>query len=125
MAMVQHAIETGAVWSACGEKPSWSSTNSTGEIFEKCRALKSGTDHLFRIQTLAGQSGRAARLKLLTRNEKDFIDIPGLDGYLPGNIRAAAGRRSRPDFVAEAVILAKGLGKPVKTDVDPGRGHQV
>ena len=54
----------------------------TGEIFGKLAAqLKiAGKDHIYRIQDLwlasqAVQNG----LKLLTQNEKDFIDIPGLD----------------------------------------------
>jgi predicted nucleic acid-binding protein len=54
----------------------------TGEIFGRLAArLKSvGRSHLYRVQDLwlasqAIQNG----LKLLTRNEKDFRDIPGLD----------------------------------------------
>jgi predicted nucleic acid-binding protein len=54
----------------------------TGEIFGRLAArLKSvGRSHLYRVQDLwlasqAIQNG----LRLLTRNEKDFKDIPGLD----------------------------------------------
>ena len=54
----------------------------TGEVFGKLAAqLKiAGKDHNYRIQDLwlasqAVQNG----IKLLTQNEKDFIDIPGLD----------------------------------------------
>jgi len=55
---------------------------TTGEIFGKLAAqLKiAGRDHLFRIQDLwlASQAVQHG-LKLLTQNEKDFVDIPGLD----------------------------------------------
>ena len=58
---------------------------TTGEIFGKLAAqLKiAGRDHLFRIQDLwlASQTVQHG-LKLLTRNEKDFSDIPGLDVVL-------------------------------------------
>ncbi|MCU0579844.1 MAG: type II toxin-antitoxin system VapC family toxin [Desulfobacterota bacterium] len=54
----------------------------TGEIFGKMAAqLKiTGRDHHYRIQDLwlASQAVQHG-LKLLTRNEKDFIDLPGLD----------------------------------------------
>ena len=55
---------------------------TTGEIFGKLAAQikTSGKEHLYRIQDLwlASQSVQHG-LKLLTRNEKDFVDIPGLD----------------------------------------------
>jgi len=58
---------------------------TTGEIFGKLAAqLKiAGRDYLFRIQDLwlASQAVQHG-LKLLTRNEKDFSDIPGLDVVL-------------------------------------------
>ncbi len=54
----------------------------TGEIFGRLAASlrRNDIDHKYRVQDLwiasqAIQNG----LKLLTRNEKDFIDIPGLD----------------------------------------------
>ena len=54
----------------------------TGEIFGRLAASlrRNGIDHKYRVQDLwiasqAIQNG----LKLLTRNEKDFVDIPGLD----------------------------------------------
>ncbi len=54
----------------------------TGEIFGRLAAAihREGLDHKYRVQDLwlacqAIQNG----LKLLTRNEKDFKDIPGLD----------------------------------------------
>jgi predicted nucleic acid-binding protein len=54
----------------------------TGEIFGKLAAqLKlAGKDHQYRIQDLwlASQAVHNG-LKLLTQNEKDFSDIPGLD----------------------------------------------
>ncbi len=54
----------------------------TGEIFGRLAAVlhRNGKNHKYRVQDLwiasqAIQNG----LKLLTRNEKDFADIPGLD----------------------------------------------
>lgn len=54
----------------------------TGEIFGRLAAVlhRNGKSHKYRVQDLwiasqAIQNG----LKLLTRNEKDFADIPGLD----------------------------------------------
>jgi predicted nucleic acid-binding protein len=54
----------------------------TGEIFGRLAASlrRKAIDHKYRVQDLwiasqAIQNG----LKLLTRNKKDFIDIPGLD----------------------------------------------
>ena len=41
---------------------------------------KKGIDHKYRIQDLwLASQAIQSNLKLLTRNEKDFIDIPGLD----------------------------------------------
>lgn len=64
------------------KKPILIIDETTGEIFGKLASqLKLvGKDHNYRVQDLwlasqAVQNG----LKLLTQNEKDFIDIPGLD----------------------------------------------
>jgi len=54
----------------------------TGDVFGRLAASlrREGKDHKYRVQDLwlASQSIQNG-LKLLTRNEKDFIDIPGLD----------------------------------------------
>lgn len=54
----------------------------TGEVFGRLAATlrKEGKDHRYRIQDLwlASQSIQNG-LKFLTMNQKDFIDIPGLD----------------------------------------------
>jgi predicted nucleic acid-binding protein len=64
------------------KKPILIMDETTGEIFGKLASqLKlAGKDHNYRVQDLwvasqAVQNG----LKLLTQNEKDFMDIPGLD----------------------------------------------
>lgn len=54
----------------------------TGEVFGRIAAYlhRRDKDHKYRVQDLwlASQAIQNS-LKLLTRNEKDFIDIPGLD----------------------------------------------
>lgn len=64
----------------------------TGEIFGKLAAqLKtSGKDHRYRVQDLWPASQAIQNeLKLLTRNQKDFADIPDLDLVVfPGPIQS-------------------------------------
>ena len=55
---------------------------NTGEIFGRLAAgiHKQGLDHEYRIQDLwLASQAIQNNLKLLTRNKKDFLDIPGLD----------------------------------------------
>ena len=54
----------------------------TGDIFGRLAASlhKSGLDHKYRVQDLwLASQAIQNNLKLLTRNEKDFRDIPGLE----------------------------------------------
>ena len=54
----------------------------TGIIFGRLAAVlrKEGRDHQYRIQDLwIASQAIQHRLKLLTRNKKDFVDIPGLE----------------------------------------------
>jgi predicted nucleic acid-binding protein len=54
----------------------------TGDIFGRLAASvhKSGMDHKYRVQDLwLASQAIQNNLKLLTRNEKDFSDIPGLE----------------------------------------------
>lgn len=75
-------IKRSAALDRLRKKPILIIDETTGEIFGKLASqLKiAGKDHTYRIQDLwiasqAIQNG----LKLLTENEKDFFDIPGLD----------------------------------------------
>lgn len=55
---------------------------NTGEIFGRLAAgiHKQGLDHEYRIQDLwLASQAIQNNMKFLTRNEKDFLDIPGLD----------------------------------------------
>jgi len=64
------------------KKPSLFIDNTTGEIFGRIAAylLNIGRGSDFRIQDLwIASQAIQYRMKLLTANEKDFKDIPGLD----------------------------------------------
>ena len=54
----------------------------TGEVFGRLAAVlrRAGKEHHYRVQDLwlASQAIQNS-MKFLTRNEKDFLDIPGLD----------------------------------------------
>jgi predicted nucleic acid-binding protein len=71
-----------AALSRLRKKPFIIIDENTGDIFGHLAASihKKGTDHKYRIQDLwlASQTIQN-NLKLLTRNEKDFLDIPGVD----------------------------------------------
>jgi len=57
----------------------------TGEIFGRISSAvrRKGRDHLYRVQDLwLASQAIQHRLKLLTRNSKDFADIPGLEFFI-------------------------------------------
>ena len=64
------------------KKPFINIDENTGDIFGRLAAIlhKEGLDHKYRIQDLwLASQAIQNNLKFLTRNEKDFLDIPGLD----------------------------------------------
>ena len=64
------------------KKPFINIDENTGDIFGRLAASlhKQGLDHKYRIQDLwLASQAIQNNLKFLTRNEKDFLDIPGLD----------------------------------------------
>ena len=71
-----------AALSRLRKKPFIIIDENTGEIFGHLAAgiHKKGVDHKYRIQDLwLASQAIQNNLKLLTRNEKDFENIPGLD----------------------------------------------
>jgi predicted nucleic acid-binding protein len=64
------------------KKPFINIDENTGDIFGRLAASlhKQGLDHKYRIQDLwLASQAIQNNLKFLTRNEKDFLDIAGLD----------------------------------------------
>lgn len=64
------------------KKPFLSIDESTGEVFGRLTAAlkRIGMDHRYRVQDLwLASQAIQNNIKLLTRNKKDFADIPGLD----------------------------------------------
>jgi predicted nucleic acid-binding protein len=64
------------------KKPFINIDENTGYIFGRLAASihKQGLDHKYRIQDLwLASQAIQNNLQFLTRNEKDFLDIPGLD----------------------------------------------
>jgi predicted nucleic acid-binding protein len=64
------------------KKPFINIDENAGDIFGRLAASlhKQGLDHKYRIQDLwLASQAIQNNLKFLTRNEKDFLDIPGLD----------------------------------------------
>lgn len=71
-----------AALSRLRKKPFSIIDENTGDIFGHLAASihKKGIDHKYRIQDLwLASQAIQNNFKLLTRNEKDFMDIPGLD----------------------------------------------